>query len=327
VKIRAGGGEALARTNSEPEYADFGSGGLQLPNPTALEPSRFGGYQQHLLASATPVPRTLACGEEPVTTFIIERREYVNLYHTLIEIFNTYVAIQLIAPDEPFNLLWLDGHCQGGLDPLWTNILQPASILRLHEYPRDQTRFQQLVLVPSGYDSPLYNTGRIRASNDGDLLVDFVETVLAAYPADDRPNHDPVLTFVDRRDYKPHPHSDGRVDRKVANLERTIELLKRQYPMHQVQAHCLEKLSFGQQIRIVRKSDVLCGVHGAGLTHVLFMRPNCELVEFRPQAYRRNQIFENLAKLRTIRYRSYFAQTTQTLPGGQVVVEPTTKRC
>lgn len=328
VLLRAGGAEMPAQPVPEAqEYAVFEPGALQMHHVSAIDPASLGGYQQRLLASTTPVAGPRAFGDEPVTTFVIERREYVNLYHTLIEIFNAYVAIQLLARDEPFHLLFLDGHCRGALDPLWTDILRPQRICRLHDYPRDATRFRKLVLVPGGYDSPLFNTGRIEPSRFDDFLSDFVAAVLEAYGVGDQPSPDDrVLTFVDRRDDRPHPRSDGLTCRKVDDLELTVALLKRLYPQHRVEVHGFERMPFGQQLRIVRASHVLAGVHGAALSHVLFMRPGSELVEFTPGPYRRNDIFKHLAGRRGIRYRRYGAQTKSTLPGGKLVVAPTDRR-
>lgn len=327
IRLRAGGGEMpLDPIPEEQEFAVFTRGALQLPDPGALDPRRLGGYQRQFLSSAEKGPSVRPDSEEPVTTFVVERREYVNLYHTLIELFNAYVAIQLLGRGEPFHLLVLDGHCRGALDPMWTDILQPARVLRLHEYSRDVTRFKKLVLVPGGYDSPLYDTGRLEPSRFASFLSDFVETVLAAYQVADRRRPDRVLTFVDRRDYKPHPRSDGIVCRKVDDLDATVSLLQRMYPEHEVQVRPFENLPFGEQLQVVRDSDVLCGVHGAALTHVLFMRRDTELVEFRPRPYRNNAIFEYLARLAGVRYQCHSARTKGILAGGKLVVEPRAAR-
>jgi glycosyltransferase involved in cell wall biosynthesis len=327
VKMRAGGGELpLQPFPEEQEFAIFQPGALQVRDLGGFDPQRLGGYQQHFLSSAEKGRDLREGGEELVMTFVVERQEYVNLYHTLIELFNAYVAIQLLARAGPFNLLLLDGHCRGPLDSLWSDILKPRRLYRLHDYPREVTRFRNLVLVPGGYASPLYGTGRVEPSRFGDFLSDFVETVLGAYGIKDRPMPDRVLTFVDRRDYKPHPRSDGIVCRKVDDLGMTIDVLRRLYPHHRIDVRGFENLPFGQQLQIARESAVLCGVHGAALAHVLFMRPQSELVEFRPREYRRNEIFENLARLRGVRYQCYLAKTKQVLPTGKLVVEPTTRR-
>lgn len=323
IRVRAGGEEMPPQPiPEEAELALFEPGALQLREPHALDARRLGGYQQQLLARAEARRNVRADCEESVTTFVVERREYVNLYHTLLELFNAYVAIQLLAGAQPFDILLLDGHCRGSLDPLWTAILQPRRVARLHDHPGDTIGFKNLVLVPGGYDSPLFDTGKVEPSRFRDFLSDFIAAVLAAYQVGDRARPDRVLTFVDRRDYKPHPRSDGIVCRKVDNLESTVELLHRLYPQHRIEVRVFENLPFSEQLKVVRDSDVLCGVHGAALTHVLFMRRDTGLVEFRPRPYRNNAIFENLARLAGVRYRRHSARTKRVLPGGRLVVEP-----
>lgn len=86
-------------------------------------------------------------------------------------------------------------------------------------------------------------------------------------------------------------------------------------------------LTLGEQIRLVRKSDVLCGVHGAALVHTLFLRAGSELIEFRPRRYQRNDIFKNLARFGSVKYRGFFARTKQRISGGKLVVELTRNRC
>lgn len=47
---------------------------------------------------------------------------------------------------------------------------------------------------------------------------------------------------------------------------------------------CLEDHSLQHQIEFFANADVICGVHGSGLTNVLFCRPGCTLIEiYHPQ--------------------------------------------
>jgi len=85
-------------------------------------------------------------------------------------------------------------------------------------------------------------------------------------------------------------------------------------------------MPFGEQLRIARESDVLCGVHGAALTHVLFLRQDSELVEFTPPEARRNDLFKKLAGFRGIRFTRYLAQTVHVLPKRKTVVRVTDTR-
>merc|ERR1712031_126698 len=44
----------------------------------------------------------------------------------------------------------------------------------------------------------------------------------------------------------------------------------------------LEQMTFVQQVQFVQKSTMLMGVHGAGLTHVIFLKPGATLLEIVP---------------------------------------------
>lgn len=63
-------------------------------------------------------------------------------------------------------------------------------------------------------------------------------------------------------------------------------------------------LTLREQIRIAAESDVLVGVHGAGLTHVLWMRPGTKLVEIIPPATER-ACFGNLAAWVGVRHATW----------------------
>ena len=51
------------------------------------------------------------------------------------------------------------------------------------------------------------------------------------------------------------------------------------------QIKIIDKINFpfGKQLEIVWKSDILVGMHGAGLAHAIFMRPGSVLVELKPR--------------------------------------------
>jgi capsular polysaccharide biosynthesis protein len=61
-----------------------------------------------------------------------------------------------------------------------------------------------------------------------------------------------------------------------------------------------EQLSLAEQIRAVSSAEVLMGVHGAGLSHALWMKPNTKLVEIRFPAS--PNCFVRLAKAADISY-------------------------
>jgi glycosyltransferase involved in cell wall biosynthesis len=327
VRVRAGGREMPTRPFPlEWEFAAWEKGSLLLRDLRGLKSDRLRGYLRRCMSSLELVANLCPGGEETVTTFAIERWDYANFSHLLFAVYNTYVAVRLLGRSAPFNLLFLDGHCRSSLDPFWSDVLQPAQVRRLHDYPGEKTLFRQLVLVPSEHDSPLWYTAGAGPSQSGDFLADFSAAVLAAYQVVDQPAQERVLTLVDRRDYRADPQSDGTVCRKLDDLDSTLAVLRRLYPQHRLEVRCFESMPFREQLQIVRQSDVLCGIHGAALTHVMFMRPGSELVEFSPPEFLHRNLFPDLARAKGVRYARYVAQTDQVLANGRHVVRVTDQR-
>lgn len=72
-----------------------------------------------------------------------------------------------------------------------------------------------------------------------------------------------------------------------------------------MEANLLDLVEYpmSDQVRIAYESDILVGVHGAGLTHAMSQRPNSALVEIIPNGFN-HKGFKNLAKMRGLKYFS-----------------------
>ncbi|TLD05127.1 uncharacterized protein PgNI_09138 [Pyricularia grisea] len=108
------------------------------------------------------------------------------------------------------------------------------------------------------------------------------------------------LTFVIRRG-----------SRKLLGRERLLEAVRHAYPDVEVRSVDLATLSFVEQVRLVHdETDILVGTHGAGLTHVMFLRaawegagPGSAIVEIQPDTMDYKG-FRNLAYMLGHRYFS-----------------------
>ncbi|CAF4717669.1 unnamed protein product, partial [Rotaria socialis] len=58
-----------------------------------------------------------------------------------------------------------------------------------------------------------------------------------------------------------------------------------------------------QQLNVISQTDIFIGVHGAGLTHVLFMKPNRCLIELTTLLWESQHHFELMASINSINYR------------------------
>ena len=86
--------------------------------------------------------------------------------------------------------------------------------------------------------------------------------------------------------YLGRPQTDARHIINEAGLLESLELAIRRIPG--VEMHValdFDSSPFEEQVRQSASADILIGPHGAGLTHVLFMRPHSVLIELLPHAW------------------------------------------
>jgi protein O-GlcNAc transferase len=126
--------------------------------------------------------------------------------------------------------------------------------------------------------------------HDGALLRTFAHRALKHYDVSTPEAQEIVsVTYIQRTN-----------TRKLINETEHIESLKK-IPHISLEVVDFEKLTFPRQLGIVRRTDVLVGVHGAGLAHTLFLRPGSAIVEIQPEGFK-HQGFRNLAQLMDVGY-------------------------
>ncbi len=79
--------------------------------------------------------------------------------------------------------------------------------------------------------------------------------------------------------------------RKINNEEQVQNLLKK----YNYEIHYFEEYSFEKQIELMKQTVSLVGLHGAGLTNLLFINPNTKVLEIRNQADKHNNCYFSLA--------------------------------
>jgi len=118
------------------------------------------------------------------------------------------------------------------------------------------------------------------------------------------------LLFISRRDYVTHARNPAAVvRRKIANEPELEAALRTRNPYFRIRSVQLERLTVQQQLRLFASSDVVVAMHGAGLTHAIFLPDRAGLVEIVPgRLGASNRHFQAIARWRRIEYERWTSE-------------------
>jgi hypothetical protein len=197
---------------------------------------------------------------------------------------------------ENTRIVFLDNEEDGPYFDLWSLFAKRPPV-RLKDIPHS-TELENIIVPLPGATNPLW-TGdwEVHACEQSDLLRAFSHRVLDFYKVNASEPHsgDLILTFINRKG-----------SRQLIGVGAYLEELQERYPDVKVQTIDFAALPFGEQIRIIRETDILVGVHGAGLTHGMFLREGSVMAEMLPKDLD-HKGFRNLAGLMGHTYFSLHA--------------------
>lgn len=303
------GGEPLDDVRGQSEADEtyrFRPGFLALPGaPVPERVSLRRPELARLLSTLRATRATARPAEAGRSTLLVLRDGYANLFHTMTDLYNAFVASVLAgAPPSGLEVVLADGHPASPLDALWTTVFGAA--VRIGSL-RGRRAYRRLLLVPPGFDSPLEHVEAPTLP----LAGEFRRLVLRAFGISTRPHRGRRVrvTLVRREDYRAHPRNPrGTIQRKLANERSLLGALRRAEigaPV-EVRAVALELESVREQLRIVAETDLLVGMHGAGLTHALFLPDHAGLVELYPAYYSpATRYFRRIAEWRGLHYQGW----------------------
>lgn len=153
-------------------------------------------------------------------------------------------------------------------------------------------------------DYPIYYHGTYN-----DIVKKYSKNIL---PLEKAPKDIPIIQYHQRsldfdlsvkvrntlmKDFIPKQNNGAiiikRKDRQISNYNELINLFKsKDINLKEV---CFENMSFQEQMKISNESEFMIGVHGAGLTNLMFMKPDSIIIEIDPFDWGFN-CFEHLAK-------------------------------
>lgn len=213
-----------------------------------------------------------------------------NLFHHLMQLFSVFLTLDVLqvtldpatgiplyrADDiEHTQVVIYDDHEKGPFYDQWTAFAK-RPLVRIQGFQSTSASALENIIVPlPGSAAVLWQeTWEPSQCEDSSLLRIFSQRMLNFYGLHDNPgppDRPLVLTFIDRTE-----------KRSLVNKKSYIDDLKVSYPDIEINIVNFASLPFVDQLKTIRKTDVLAGVHGAGLTHGIFLRPGSALVEILP---------------------------------------------
>lgn len=108
---------------------------------------------------------------------------------------------------------------------------------------------------------------------------------------------------------KPYSRFEGdaptKISRLLENSDKFVKAIIDAYPNTNVTVMHGEDLGICEQISLVHNTDILIGVHGAGLVHLWWLQDHALLFELVPRSQLSNPTFKMLSTLTGRRYYSY----------------------
>ncbi|XP_076180397.1 EGF-domain O-GlcNAc transferase isoform X2 [Ptiloglossa arizonensis] len=236
---------------------------------------------------------------------VIEKPTYImkidaiNMYHHFCDFFNLYTSLHVnLSHPTAFStdnhiMIWETYSYRSAFqdtfeafsrNPLWD----------LKTFRGEIVCFKNLVfpLLPRMIFGLYYNTPLIYGCEKSGLFKAFGDHVLHRLhiPLHERKNQRIRVTLLSR---------DTQY-RKILNEDELVKALKENTEYRVKKVVYNKKISFKKQLEITRNSDILIGIHGAGLSHLMFLPDwaavfeiyNCE----DPGCYK------DLARLRGVKY-------------------------
>ncbi|KAH8376906.1 hypothetical protein KR093_002074 [Drosophila rubida] len=241
-----------------------------------------------------------------VPTFIMKIDATYNMYHHFCDFFNLYASLFvnqshpaafntdvqiLIWETYPYDSPFRDTFKAFSQRPVWT----------LSDVQGQRVCFRNVVmpLLPRMIFGLFYNTPIIQGCSNSGLFRAFSEFILHRLQI---PYQPPLatrklrITYLSRRTRYRQVLNEAEL---LAQLEHNEDYAVQRVSYERQVFH----LSFVDQLAITRNSDMLIGMHGAGLTHLLFL-PNWACL-FELYNCEDPNCYKDLARLRGVHYATW----------------------
>ncbi|GAB1742352.1 hypothetical protein NU219Hw_g7902t1 [Hortaea werneckii] len=236
------------------------------------------------------------------------------MWHELLQIFSLYNSVEVLRRSidpktgMPFfteedarlsKLVILDDIEPGPYFDLWTadTGLPPV---KLKDVSKGKETAPKRILVPLvGIANTLWQGDwEHLPCGESPLLHNLTQKVLNVYgirPASQTVRRPQKLVMIDRKHRRRLLHTDALFD-----------ALQDRYPEITMSLVDYSTINFKAQLELDQATDILVGVHGAGLTHGMFLPPHSIIAQILPPTVN-HYGFENMARFLGHKYHSTYA--------------------
>ena len=240
-------------------------------------------------------------------TIAITREDYCNLHNFVRQMFNAFL-LMMIYKKEPkeMAILFLDAHPTCILDSSWRLIFG-------HVY------------WASRLSGPVLYKNIIWGFKEGDSQltqfdlknISYIEEFRSYFLQEYNLNANStlecrrvVITIILRHNQVFHPRNQkGIVGRKIYNEDEIINALVQTFPNACVQAVRMESLTMRGQLETISTTDLLIGMHGAGMTHTIFLPRHAAVLEMLPKGFKIGRhwylCYQRITEWRGLKYQSW----------------------
>ncbi|KAI7286736.1 hypothetical protein KC343_g820 [Hortaea werneckii] len=249
-------------------------------------------FDQHIQLGSSEILEHF--GNVNQTTLLLVQREetVVNLWHTLMQVMSLWLTLEVlrtsvdetVTPTRPFlnwqedieaQIIILDDYDDGPFYEFW-RMFGNGRPRRLHALDSEVSIYSKAVIPLPGGSNPMWEGDwTYLPCNESLLLRAFSQRILDSYTLP-QTTQDPTpltLTLINRSG-----------TRRLRNQDALLVRLQATFPDIRVRSVDLAALSITDQLWTVHTTNILVGVHGAGLAHGMFL-PNegtTTLVEILP---------------------------------------------
>jgi hypothetical protein len=224
----------------------------------------------------------------PRTYLLVQREGTIsNLWHTLMQVMSLGLSIDVLrsAKDpktgdtflsandlKQTQIVITDDHDEGPFWDVW-RMYSELPPVRFSNIYKDLSASKVVLPLPGAANTLWEGDWVDLTCEHSALLTGFSRRLLNFYHLAEEPTKPSRLrlTFINRQG-----------SRKLQHQAVHFETLQSAFPDVDMQLVDLAAISFKEQLQVMRNTDILVGVHGAGLTHEFFLPNGSTVVEIQP---------------------------------------------